>query len=83
MNEVTLASILTKYFGCKNPVLERPVPDDMNDFGKRYLTRSGQRAYAKLISLLYDLETLIDLDDVSNAIEMLDEIAEGYSYGLE
>lgn len=82
--KVTLASILTEYFGCKKPVLKNPVPADFDGYGKRYLTRSGQRAYGNLVGLIYDVASLIGEENVmtDEVIEILDDIAVGF-YGLE
>lgn len=82
MNDVTLASILRKYFGCKKPVLKYSEPSDFDTEGRRWLTRSGQNAYGKLIHALEDVGTLLG-EDMTNVIETLDEIAEGFSFGLE
>ncbi len=79
---VSLESILQDYFGCKNPVLQRSVTADYDGYDRRYLTRSGQRAYSQLVGLLYDLAELLD-DSFDDTIEELDEIADGRTWKLQ
>ena len=84
--KVTLASILTEYFGCKKPVLKHCVPNDYDGCYKRFLTRNGEKAYGQLVCLIYDVARLVG-DEVfeshDEVIEALDDIAEGFNYGLE
>lgn len=79
---VSLESILQDYFGCKHPVLQRSVPTDYDGYDRRYLTRSGQRAYSQMIGLLYDLAELLDMP-FDEIIEELDEIADGRTWKLQ
>ena len=56
---MTLGDILAKYFGCKHPFLKNPVVIDkgLDWEHRRYITVNGDKAYAKLVELIYDLES--------------------------
>ena len=76
---VDLETILKKHFGCKSPFLKNPIVVDQ---GKhyRYISRNGDKAYAKLVELIYDLEKLLpDLIDSNEIVEQLDQIVDGDS----
>lgn len=49
----TLEEILQEHFHCKKPFLVRP--KKLGGGAKRHLTLDGEKAYAKLYSLLLDL----------------------------
>ncbi len=56
--------ILREYFGCEKP------------FNKNEkLSLSGERAYARLVSLLEDVDELLGVDNLSNIIDELDTLA--------
>lgn len=79
---VDLEAILKKHFGCKNPFLKNPVVVDQGIEWKhyRYISRNGDKAYAKLVELIYDLEKLLpDLIDSNEIVEQLDQIVDGDS----
>lgn len=79
---MTLEEILQIHFGCRHPMLKTPVQKSEEEgYGYNYLTKSGWRAYNKLISLLYDLDKLCPNSfDVSNLIEELDSIVDDIEY---
>ena len=58
---VDLETILKKHFGCKSPFLKNPIVVDQGIEWKhyRYISRNGDKAYAKLVELIYDLEKLL------------------------
>lgn len=58
-----LGDILQKYFGCQKPYKKNGT-----------LSKDGERAYAKLVNLLSDIDELIDID-FSNKIDELDSLA--------
>ncbi len=79
---VDLEAILKKHFGCKSPFLKNPVAVDQGIEWKhyRYISRNGDKAYAKLVELIYDLEKLLpDLIDSNEIVEQLDQIVDGDS----
>ena len=79
---VDLEAILKKHFGCKSPFLKNPVVVDQGIEWKhyRYISRNGDKAYAKLVELIYDLEKLLpDLIDSNEIVEQLDQIVDGDS----
>lgn len=72
-----LETILKKHFGLKrNMFLKKPkvygewcgTPD------YRYMTKSAETAYAKLIDFIYDLDKLEKIDDVSRLVDRLDNL---------
>ena len=80
---MSLGDILTKHFGCKHPFLKNPVRENKGgDWEKtRYATKNGDKAYAKLVELIYDLESLLpDLIDSNEIVEQLDQIIDGEIY---
>lgn len=81
---MSLGDILTKHFGCKRPFYKRPKVVDQIDketYIHRYITQTGDRAYGKLVALIYDLgELLPDTVDAESIIEELDHIADGEIY---
>ena len=58
-----LEYVLIKYFGCKRPFKINGT-----------LSKNGENAYAKLVSLLADIDKLIDLN-FSSKIDELDSLA--------
>ena len=54
--------ILKDYFNCKRPFKENGT-----------LSKNGEKAYARLVSLLADIDNLIDIN-FSSKIDELDEI---------
>jgi hypothetical protein len=64
MATIYLEDILTKHFGCKKMLTK-----------KMKVTKDAWRAYGQLISLLYDLSSLTDVD-VTDMVETLDNIIE-------
>lgn len=60
----SLEEILKEYFGCK-----RPYNKDET------LSLYGESAYAKLVSLLQDIDNLLGTDYLSKYIDELDELA--------
>lgn len=61
---MSMEDILRKYFNCKSPF-------KMNET----LSLSGERAYAKLIDLLGDIDELLGSNNFSNIIDELDKLA--------
>lgn len=86
LGNMRLGELLTKHFGCKNPVLKKPRVEYEDSDGSKLmngLTVSGQKAYSKLTALLYDLEELLpDNFDANNIIEILDNMVKGECEGL-
>ena len=83
--DVTVEDVLKDCFGCSNPVLVKPVVETWIDGydKKRYLTKSGQKAYSKLVNCLELLDELTDYKyTLGLLIEDLDDIVEGFEYGL-
>lgn len=74
----TLETILQDYFGVKRPFLK--TPERHWDGMDRYLSRAGEKAYGRLVSLLYDLEDILENFSASEIIEELDQIADGDIY---
>ena len=56
---MTLEEILSKYFGCKHPFLKNPILVDQGIDWKhyRYISRNGDKAYAKLVELITILKS--------------------------
>ena len=79
---MTIEEILQKHFGCKKPFLKKPKPYTDDDCGTRYefMTQHGNRAYSKLVSLIYDLGDLGVGIDANHIIETLDNIVSGKEY---
>ena len=82
-NQMSLEKIFEKHYKIKRSVLKEP------EFGSKYedihfLTSAGEKAYAKLIALIYDLQELIgeDLIDANEIVEELDDIRDGRTYRL-
>lgn len=73
MNRIDLENILQKYFKCKKPFLKHPYYDE-EELRPITLTTHGAKAYGNLISLLYDIGNLCDID-VNNIVDELDIIA--------
>jgi hypothetical protein len=83
---LTLDEILRKSFGCGKPFLKKPkvcgyfvgeTPEPCYE----YMTRSGGRAYGKLVDLLYSLEQLLgDGFDANHWITELDRIVNDEDY---
>ena len=79
---IDLETILKKHFCCKSPCLKNPIVVDQGTDWKhyRYISRNGDKAYAKLVELIYDLEKLLpDLIDSNEIVEQLDQIVDGDS----
>lgn len=66
MDLPTLQSILQTYFGC-----EKPFDNNLD------LSVDGGKAYAQLISLLYDVQTLTDCN-MGEVVDTLDMIVNKY-----
>ena len=79
---MTLEKILRENFGCNHPFLKNPVrKSNYDEYGYQYLTRAGDRAYGRLISLIYALNELCpDCIDTQELIEQMDDIADGIDY---
>ena len=71
MSKTTLENILQKYFKCKKPFLKHPY----YDYGEYpvTLTTHGGRAYGNLISLLYDIGNVCEIN-VNDIVDKLDSI---------
>ena len=83
MSQISLEKVLQNHFGIKHVVLVEPEPHTYDD-GIRFLTLAGEKAYAKLVSLIYDLQDLLgeDVVDADEIIEELDDIRDGHTYRL-
>lgn len=68
----TLEEILQEYIKCKKPFLKNPYYDD-KELAPVTMTTWGSAAYGKLISLLYDIGELTEID-VNNIVDVLDNI---------
>ena len=80
-----LEEILQKYFGSKRPFRRKPIITGRYSDGTPaidYLTKSGNKAYDKLIGLIYALRELGVIADGEehNIIETLDSIVSGTQY---
>lgn len=71
MNKTNLESILQKYFKCKKPFLKNPYYD--YEEHPVTLTRHGGKAYGNLISLLYDIGKVCEIN-VNDIVDELDSI---------
>lgn len=81
----TIEDVLREHFGCARPFYKRPVIKER--FGKtgdnsyEYLTKTGGKAYGELVSLIYDLESLLpELIDANEIVECLDDIVSSPEY---
>lgn len=63
MKYLSLENVLIEYFNCKKPFKKNGT-----------LSQSGEKAYARLVSLLADIDNLIDIN-FSSKIDELDELA--------
>lgn len=71
---MSLEEILQTYFGCKKPFLNnRRVTDDGEVIS---MTKSGYKAYDRLVSLIYALDSLDVGIESNEVIENLDNIAD-------
>lgn len=70
----TLEEILQEYFKCKKPFLKNPYYDE-KELAPVTMTTWGYAAYGKLISLLYEIGELTDVD-VNRIVDRLDSIAD-------
>lgn len=61
----TLEEILQHFFNCKKP---------FNNNGE--FTKSGSKAYGKLIELIYNVGNLCDVDVNNDIVEKLDNICD-------
>ena len=83
---ISLEGFLQKHFGCKKPFLKkRRTIGEWSDGEKRYeyMTAAGNRAYGKLVNMLYDLAKMdigIEGKVVEDAIETLDSIVDREVY---
>lgn len=83
---MSLEEFLRKHLGCKKPFLKkRRLIGEWSDGEKRYeyMTAAGNRAYGKLVDMLYDLAEMdvgIEGKVIEDAIETLDSIVSGESY---
>ena len=77
MNLGCLESILGHCFGCKRPFLAKKKLDCIEADGEKhyqYLTASGNKAYSKLVDLVYGLQNIGVIDDADEIIEQLDAL---------
>lgn len=72
---MSLEEILQTYFGCKKPFLNNRRVTDGGEIIS--MTKNGYKAYDRLVSLLYALESLDVGIDANEVIETLDNIADG------
>ena len=81
---MTLGDILRKHFHCKHPFYNKPKKFKDCDYvtSYEYLTNSGNKAYGKLIEVLYDIRQLLPEygDTIEDIVEDLDFIADGEEY---
>lgn len=71
---MSLEEILQTFFGCKKPFLnDRHVTADGEIIS---MTKNGYKAYDKLVSLIYALDSLDVGIDSNEVIENLDNIAD-------
>ena len=80
-----LEEILQKYFGCKHPFRRKPKICGWDNDGMLvvdHLTESGNKAYDKLVGLIYDLRIIGVLREGEdhNIIETLDSIVSETQY---
>lgn len=85
MRKVSLESILRKHFGCKRPFLKNPLKYTTGGIENEwYFTVSGEKAYEKLVSLIYDLDSLTEGEyKLYDLVEDLDLIADKQAAGME
>lgn len=74
MYKTNLENILRKYFGCKKPFLKNPYYDE-EELCSITMTKNGQKKYGELISLLYAISNITNID-VNNIVDELDKIVE-------
>lgn len=60
----SMEEILKEYFNCKRPFKKNGT-----------LSLNGEKAYARLVSLLGDINDLVEIENFSSLIDELDEIA--------
>lgn len=72
-----LEQILSQFYGCKKPFLKKKqLAGTYSDGGKvyNYMTRSGIKAYEKLVKTVYALEEIGVTSNVNEIVNALDEI---------
>lgn len=86
-NNASLDEILQQHFGCKKVFLKQPYIVGYWTCGEpepdyEYMTRTGGRAYKKLVALIYDLEALLgeSMVDSHRIISELDSIVSSNPY---
>ena len=80
---MSVEEILQKYFGCKNPMLKtRNLTGYIFDEPcYEYLSKSGVKAYDRLLDLLYDLEMLLgESFDADRWVREIDKIVGESNY---
>ena len=70
--EESIENILQKYFNCKKPFLKNPYYDEQELYPIT-MTKNGSKNYGKLISLLYSIGNITQID-VNNIVDELDSI---------
>ena len=68
----SIENILQKYFNCKKPFLKNPYYDEQELFSVT-MTKNGSKNYGKLISLLYSIGNITQIN-VNNIVDKLDSI---------
>lgn len=80
MKNNTLEEILKKYFGLKGTAfLKEPKVYGYccKEPQYRYMTSNAEKKYSELINLLYDINDLVGIDNLSELIDNLDSLTNG------
>lgn len=68
----SIENILQKYFNCKKPFKKTPYYDEQ-ELCPVTMTKNGSKSYGELISLLYSIGNITQID-VNNIVDKLDSI---------
>lgn len=72
---MAITDLLMTVFKCKKPFLQNPIQyQDGEYINTRYLTISGEKAYDKLITVLYATKLITETDNIDEAVEVLDQL---------
>ena len=76
---MSIETVLKAYFGCKKTFLQNPkLISETIDGNKEYeyMTKAGNRAYNKLVGVVYALGSLGLINNVNSIVDKLDAIVD-------
>ena len=74
-----IETILKDFFGCKKPFLKNPklISETIDGYEEyEYMTKAGNRAYNKLVGVVYALGKLGLISNANSVIDRLDAIVD-------